>query len=79
MLSGINIEATVRLAQALSIPVIASGGLASMDDIEALCQPEAAVLGGAITGRALYDGRLDARAALDRLADIRSVTAPTGS
>ena len=59
------------MARAVAIPVIASGGLASMDDIEALCRPEAAVLDGAITGRALYDGRLDPRAALERLATAR--------
>jgi phosphoribosylformimino-5-aminoimidazole carboxamide ribotide isomerase len=52
------------LADAVSIPVIASGGLAGLDDIRALLQPHCAKLEGAITGRALYDGRLDARAAL---------------
>ena len=79
VLKGLNLPATLALARAVSIPVIASGGLASMDDIEALCQPEAAVLDGAITGRALYDGRLDPRAALDRLANIRPVGAPSAS
>ena len=79
VLKGLNLPATLALARAVSIPVIASGGLASMDDIEALCQPEAAVLDGAITGRALYDGRLDPRAALDRLADIRPVGVPSAS
>lgn len=79
VLKGLNLPATLALARAVSIPVIASGGLASMDDIEALCQPEAAVLDGAITGRALYDGRLDPRAALDRLANIRPVGAPSVS
>jgi phosphoribosylformimino-5-aminoimidazole carboxamide ribotide isomerase len=68
MLGGINWEGTIALAQALSIPVVASGGLASMADIERLCAPDAALLEGAITGRALYDGRLDAGAALARLA-----------
>ena len=68
VLSGINWEATIALAEAVSIPVIASGGLASMRDIERLASPEAAKLEGAITGRALYDGRIDARAALAMLA-----------
>lgn len=71
MLQGINWEGTIGLAQALSIPVIASGGLASMADIERLCAPDAAILEGAISGRALYDGRIDPAAALARLADAR--------
>jgi phosphoribosylformimino-5-aminoimidazole carboxamide ribotide isomerase len=68
VLKGLNLLSTLELARTVVIPVIASGGLASMADIEALCRPEAAVLDGAITGRALYDGRLDPRAALERLA-----------
>lgn len=68
MLQGINWEGTIRLAKALTIPVIASGGLASMADIERLMAPDAAILEGAITGRALYDGRIDPAAALERLA-----------
>jgi phosphoribosylformimino-5-aminoimidazole carboxamide ribotide isomerase len=72
VLKGLNLASTLELARAVSIPVIASGGLASMDDIEALCRSEAAVLDGAITGRALYDGRLDPRAALQRLATAPS-------
>ncbi len=68
MLQGINWDGTIALAHALSIPVIASGGLASMADIERLCAPDAAILEGAITGRALYDGRIDPAAALARLA-----------
>jgi phosphoribosylformimino-5-aminoimidazole carboxamide ribotide isomerase len=68
MLEGINWDGTIGLAHALSIPVIASGGLASMADIERLCAPDAAILEGAITGRALYDGRIDPAAALARLA-----------
>ena len=67
VLAGVNWDATIALANAVSIPVIASGGLASMDDIERLSSAEAAVLEGAITGRALYDGRLDPKAALARL------------
>jgi len=68
MLEGINWEGTIALAQAVSIPVIASGGLASMADIERLCADDAAILEGAITGRALYDGRIDPATALKRLA-----------
>lgn len=64
MLRGLNLEATAALARATSIPVIASGGLASIADVEALLRPEHVMLEGAITGRALYDGRLDAHAAL---------------
>jgi phosphoribosylformimino-5-aminoimidazole carboxamide ribotide isomerase len=64
MLRGLNLDATVALADAMSIPVIASGGFASLDDVHALLAPRAHKLGGAIIGRALYDGRLDAAAAL---------------
>ncbi|HEV7325505.1 MAG TPA: 1-(5-phosphoribosyl)-5-[(5-phosphoribosylamino)methylideneamino]imidazole-4-carboxamide isomerase [Bosea sp. (in: a-proteobacteria)] len=70
MLEGINWDGTIALAHALTIPVIASGGLASMADIERLCAPDAAILEGAITGRALYDGRIDPAAALARLAEV---------
>ena len=59
MLSGINVEATVKLAQALSIPVIASGGLAGIADIEALCAVEDEGIEGVICGRAIYSGDLD--------------------
>jgi phosphoribosylformimino-5-aminoimidazole carboxamide ribotide isomerase len=64
MLKGLNLDATIALADAVSIPVIASGGLASIDDIRALLAPRAKKLAGAIAGRALYDGRLDAAEAL---------------
>ena len=64
VLKGLNLPATAELARATSIPVIASGGLASIDDVKALLTPEYRMLEGAITGRALYDGRLDAREAL---------------
>ena len=60
MLKGLNLDATIALAEAMSIPVIASGGLASIDDVKALLEPRAHKLEGAIAGRALYDGRLDA-------------------
>ena len=63
-LTGLNIESTVALANALSIPVIASGGLASIEDVRRLTDPDCARLSGAIAGRALYDGRLDGREAL---------------
>jgi len=63
MLSGINIDATVRLAQALTIPVIASGGLAGMADIEKLCAVEDEGVEGVICGRAIYTGDLDFAAA----------------
>ena len=63
-LKGLNVEATLALAEAISIPVIASGGLASLADVERLLEPDCAKLEGAITGRALYDGRLDPQAAL---------------
>lgn len=71
VLKGLNMEGTLALARATSIPVIASGGLASMVDIERLIEPDAQILEGAITGRALYDGRLDPKAALGRLAQAR--------
>lgn len=64
ILAGINWDSTLELARAVSIPVIASGGLASMDDIRRLAAPDAQVLEGAISGRALYDGRIDSREAL---------------
>ena len=63
MLSGINIEATVRLAQALTIPVIASGGLSNIDDIRQLLAVESEGVVGTIAGRAIYDGSLDFKAA----------------
>ena len=64
VLKGLNLPATAELASAVKIPVIASGGLASIDDVKALMQPEYAMLEGAITGRALYDGRIDPKEAL---------------
>jgi phosphoribosylformimino-5-aminoimidazole carboxamide ribotide isomerase len=66
MLSGINIDATVKLAQALTIPVIASGGLGSMRDIEQLCAVESEGIEGVICGRAIYSGDLDFAAAQER-------------
>jgi phosphoribosylformimino-5-aminoimidazole carboxamide ribotide isomerase len=69
MLKGLNLDATIALAEAISIPVIASGGLASIDDVRLLLEPRARKLEGAIAGRALYDGRLDAAAALKLIRD----------
>jgi phosphoribosylformimino-5-aminoimidazole carboxamide ribotide isomerase len=72
MLKGLNLDATIALADAVSIPVIASGGLASIEDIKALLEPRARKLEGAIAGRALYDGRLDAAEALKLIRDARA-------
>jgi len=73
-LQGLNIASTVALANALNVPVIASGGLASIDDVKRLTQPDCAKLEGAIAGRALYNGRLDPREALAvlRAATVRA-------
>ena len=70
MLSGINIEATVKLAQARTIPVIASGGLSNMADIEALCEVEDDGIEGVICGRAIYSGDLDFAAAQERADEL---------
>jgi phosphoribosylformimino-5-aminoimidazole carboxamide ribotide isomerase len=72
ILKGLNLPMTLALARAVSIPVIASGGLASMADIASLAAPENAVLAGAITGRALYDGRIDPKEALALLRRART-------
>jgi phosphoribosylformimino-5-aminoimidazole carboxamide ribotide isomerase len=64
LLKGLDFDGTRALAEALSIPVIASGGLASIDDVKRLLQPENSAIAGAITGRALYDGRLDPEEAI---------------
>jgi phosphoribosylformimino-5-aminoimidazole carboxamide ribotide isomerase len=63
MLSGLNVSATVELAKALSVPVIASGGITNLEDVRALCQAEQEGIIGAITGRAIYQGTLDFRQA----------------
>ena len=70
MLTGINVESTVRLAQALTIPVIASGGLSNMADIEALCAVEDQGVEGVICGRAIYSGDLDFAAAQERADEL---------
>ncbi|SCK14011.1 1-(5-phosphoribosyl)-5-[(5-phosphoribosylamino)methylideneamino]imidazole-4-carboxamide isomerase [Vogesella sp. LIG4] len=63
MMNGVNIEATVKLAQALTVPVIASGGLTNLDDVRNLCAVESEGVEGAITGRAIYEGSIDFAAA----------------
>jgi phosphoribosylformimino-5-aminoimidazole carboxamide ribotide isomerase len=72
MLQGLNLDATIALAEHISLPVIASGGLASLADVRALLEPRAQKLEGAIAGRALYDGRLDPAAALSLLRQARA-------
>jgi phosphoribosylformimino-5-aminoimidazole carboxamide ribotide isomerase len=72
MLKGLNLDATIALADAVSIPVIASGGLASIDDVRALLAARAQKLAGAIVGRALYDGRLNAAEALNLIRTARA-------
>lgn len=71
VLKGLNIESTLALARAVEIPVIASGGLASLDDVKRLLEPDCAILEGAISGRALYDGRLDPAEALKLIREAR--------
>ncbi|MDX3928466.1 MAG: 1-(5-phosphoribosyl)-5-[(5-phosphoribosylamino)methylideneamino]imidazole-4-carboxamide isomerase [Shinella sp.] len=75
ILTGINWPSTLELADAVSIPVIASGGLASMDDIRRMTAPDARKLEGAISGRALYDGRVDPKEALALLKTARGQAA----
>jgi phosphoribosylformimino-5-aminoimidazole carboxamide ribotide isomerase len=75
LLKGLNLEATIALADRIAIPVIASGGLASIDDVKAMLQPKAKKLAGAIAGRALYDGRLDPAAALKLIRTARNAAA----
>ena len=70
MLTGVNVDATVKLARELRVPVIASGGLTSLDDIKALCKVESEGISAVITGRAIYQGTLDfkkAQAEADKL------------
>jgi phosphoribosylformimino-5-aminoimidazole carboxamide ribotide isomerase len=72
-MNGVNIEATVSLARTLAVPVFASGGITSLNDIRALCKVAHEGIEGAITGRAIYEGTLDFRAA-QRLADEAAAT-----
>jgi phosphoribosylformimino-5-aminoimidazole carboxamide ribotide isomerase len=69
VLEGLNLESSAAIARAVTIPVIASGGLAGIEDVKRLLKPRYAMLEGAIAGRALYDGRLDAREALALLGE----------
>ncbi|HEY1541610.1 MAG TPA: 1-(5-phosphoribosyl)-5-[(5-phosphoribosylamino)methylideneamino]imidazole-4-carboxamide isomerase [Xanthobacteraceae bacterium] len=75
LLKGLNLDATIELAEAMSIPVIASGGLASIEDVKQMLAPRAKKLQGAIAGRALYDGRLDAAEALAMIKAARPASA----
>ena len=72
LLKGLNLDATIELAERIAIPVIASGGFASIEDVKALLAPRAQKLAGAIAGRALYDGRLDPAAALALIRNARA-------
>ncbi len=70
MMKGVNVESTVKLAQSISIPVIASGGITNLNDIKALCKVASEGISGAITGRAIYEGSLDfeeGQALIDKL------------
>jgi phosphoribosylformimino-5-aminoimidazole carboxamide ribotide isomerase len=78
VLKGLNLDATAELARAVTIPVIASGGLAGIEDVQRLTEPRYAMLEGAIAGRALYDGRLDPAAALALLKDRRAAQKAKG-
>ena len=71
VLRGLNIDSTLELARSVPVPVIASGGLASMNDIQRLLQPDCGILEGAISGRALYDGRIDVPQALRLIREAR--------
>lgn len=71
ILAGLNIESTLEMANAVAIPVIASGGLASIDDVKRLLEPDCAKLEGAISGRAIYDGRIDSAKALNLIHQAR--------
>jgi len=74
MLTGLDLQGTIALADAVTLPVVASGGLASLDDVKALLEPRARKLAGAIAGRAIYDGRLDPAAALGLIRAARSTS-----
>ena len=76
MLSGVNVKATMELARALTIPVIASGGVSSLDDVKALCEIEAEGIAGAITGRAIYEGALDFKAAQELADELSTQSSP---
>lgn len=71
VLMGLNIPSTLELGRSVSIPVIASGGLADINDIKRMLEPDCAILEGAISGRALYDGRIDPTEALKLIKEAR--------
>jgi phosphoribosylformimino-5-aminoimidazole carboxamide ribotide isomerase len=73
MMSGVNIDATVKLARELIIPVIASGGINGLEDVRKLCAVEEEGIIGAITGRAIYEGKLDFVAAQKLAEELRAV------
>lgn len=79
MMSGVNIEATVRLAQAVSIPVIASGGVHDIRDVEALCEVQDEGIEAVICGRSIYEGSLDLRSAQERADALNALPAGIGS
>ena len=70
MMGGVNIEATVRLAQSVAIPIIASGGVHNIKDVEALCAVQDEGIEGVICGRSIYEGTLDLRSAQDRADEL---------
>jgi phosphoribosylformimino-5-aminoimidazole carboxamide ribotide isomerase len=73
MMGGVNIDATVRLARSMTIPVIASGGVHDIRDVEALCAVQDEGIEGVICGRSIYEGSLDLRQAQERADDLSSV------
>jgi phosphoribosylformimino-5-aminoimidazole carboxamide ribotide isomerase len=79
MMSGVNIEATVRLAQAVSIPIIASGGVHDIQDVEALCEVQDEGIEAVICGRSIYEGSLDLSSAQERADALNTLPAGTGS
>jgi phosphoribosylformimino-5-aminoimidazole carboxamide ribotide isomerase len=70
MMGGVNLEATVKLAQAVSVPVIASGGIHTVEDVEALCEVQDEGISGVICGRSIYEGTLDLLSAQDRADEL---------
>jgi phosphoribosylformimino-5-aminoimidazole carboxamide ribotide isomerase len=77
MLSGVNVQATMELARALTIPVIASGGIGNLDDVRLLCDIESEGIAGAITGRAIYEGTLDFKLAQALADELSTKTGPS--
>jgi phosphoribosylformimino-5-aminoimidazole carboxamide ribotide isomerase len=72
MMGGVNLDSVVELARAVNIPVIASGGVTDLADVEALCRVEEEGVAGAVIGRALYEGTLDLAVAMRRVAELRA-------